>query len=138
MIKILPILLWFLYKAYKASKKTQQSSNSIPKSTKRKETIPSPPSVEEILRELTNTKQEEKPVVLETYGEQEDMDHSTSNDSDTRVEETVLNEPPQHEDITETNELSSHDEDTVGTPTYERFDLRSAIIAETILNRPNY
>jgi len=139
LIKIIPILLWLVYKAYKASKKTQQSSNSIPKSTKRKKTIPSPPSVKEILRELTNTKKEESPVFSETYGEQEeDMDRSTSNESDTRLEEVVLSEPPQPEDIAETNELSSQEEEKVGTSTRERFDLRSAIIAETILNRPNH
>lgn len=147
--KFIPVIFWLLYKAYKAnklsSKKTQQFPKSSPKPNKRKKTAPKLPSFDEILREMMDEKTKETPK-KEVFEEVE-MEYDELEFEDQEVE--YFNEQDsksENEDQTDTEtvlvdlgeEISEIQSIQVDEETKSSFDLKSAIIAETILNRPEY
>ena len=147
--KFLPVIFWLLYKAYKAnklfSKKTQQFPKSSPKPNKRKKTAPKFPSFDEILKEMTDEKTKEaskKEVFKEVEMEYDESDFEVQeleflNEQDSKSEneyhtdtESVL------EDLRE--EIFENQGVEIDQEMKSSFDLKSAIIAETILNKPDY
>ena len=144
--KFLPVFFWLLYKAYKANKKTQQFPKSSSNQDKRKKSPPKLPSFDEILREMmegkteeTNSKEIDEEVEVESpnrafevpeaeYLEEQDAisENEYRVDTGPTVEEV-------REDISEIQGVEIDDNQS-DSP----FDLKSAVIADTILNRPKY
>lgn len=144
--KFLPVFFWLLYKAYKANKKTQQFPKSSSNQDKRKKSSPKLPSFDEILREMmegkteeTNSKEIDEEVEVESpnrafevleaeYLEEQDVisENEYRVDTGPTVEEV-------REDIFEIQGVEI-DDNQPDSP----FDLKSAVIADTILNRPKY
>jgi len=142
--KFLPVFFWLLYKAYKANKKTQQFPKSSSNQDKRKKSSPKLPSFDEILREMMEGKTEEKnlkeideevespnqafEVPEAEYLEEQDVisENEYRVDTGPTVEEV-------REDISEIQGVEIDDNQS-DSP----FDLKSAVIADTILNRPKY
>jgi len=144
--KFLPVFFWLLYKAYKANKKTQQFPKSSSNQDKRKKSSPKLPSFDEILREMmegkteeTNSKEIDEEVEVESpnrafevpeaeYLEEQDAisENEYRVDTGPTVEEV-------REDISEIQGVEIDDNQS-DSP----FDLKSAVIADTILNRPKY
>ena len=124
--KFLPVFLWLLYRSYKANKKTQQFPKSSSNQDKRKKSPPKLPSFDEILREMMEGKTEE----------------TNSKEIDEEVEVESPNqafEVPEAEYLEEQDAISEIqgveiDDNQPDSP----FDLKSAVIADTILNRPKY
>jgi len=108
--KFLPIILLLMYRSYVANKKTQQIPKSNPKSDKKKNPPSVYPSFDDVFQELMGENENSKTPSIE------------------------LDEP----------KPSSHYEDSImlakalEKESNDDFDLKSAIIAETILNRPEY
>jgi hypothetical protein len=144
--KFLPVFLWLLYRSYKANKKTQQLPKSSSNQDKRKKSPPKLPSFDEILREMmegkteeTNSKEIDEEVEVESPNQAfevpeaeylEEQDAISENeyrvDTGPTVEEV-------REDISEIQGVEI-DDNQPDSP----FDLKSAVIADTILNRPKY
>ena len=144
--KFLPVFLWLLYRSYKANKKTQQFPKSSSNQDKRKKSSPKLPSFDEILREMmegkteeTNSKEIDEEVEVESpnrafevpeaeYLEEQDVisENEYRVDTGPTVEEV-------REDIFEIQGVEI-DDNQPDSP----FDLKSAVIADTILNRPKY
>ena len=151
--KFLPVFFWLLYKAYKANKKTQQFPKSSSNPDKRKKSPPKLPSFDEILREMMREKPENAPK--ETYEEVE----AENFDEEVEVESSKQAfEVPEAEYLEEQEAISENEHSIDTGPTLEEvrddiseiqgveidnqsnstFDLKSAVIADTILNRPKY
>lgn len=147
--KFLPVIFWLLYKAYKAnklfSKKTQQFPKSSPKPNKRKKTAPKFPSFDEILKEMMDekTKGASKKEVFEEvemeYDEPEfevqELEYLNEQDSKSENEDHTDTESVL-EDLRE--EIFENQGVEIDQEMKSSFDLKSAIIAKTILNRPDY
>ena len=145
--KFLPVFFWLLYKAYKANKKTQQFPKSSPNSDKRKKTTPKLPTFDDILREMMEKKEEDTPKEIYKEIETENFEEELE---DPKIELEYLDEqesifenehdadsgPPLEEiseDISEIQQIGDEVETRKSS-----FDLKSAVIADTILNRPEY
>ena len=145
--KFLPVFFWLLYKAYKANKKTQQFPKSSPNSDKRKKTTPKLPTFDDILREIMEKKEEDTPKEIYKEIETENFEEELE---DPKIELEYLDEqesifenehdadsgPPIEEiseDISEIQQIGDEVETRKSS-----FDLKSAVIADTILNRPEY
>jgi hypothetical protein len=145
--KFLPVFFWLLYKAYKANKKTQQFPKSSPNSDKRKKTTPKLPTFDDILREMMEKKEEDTPKEIYKEIETENFEEELE---DPKIELEYLDEqesifenehdadsgPPIEEiseDISEIQQIGDEVETRKSS-----FDLKSAVIADTILNRPEY
>ena len=145
--KFLPVFFWLLYKAYKANKKTQQFPNSSPNSDKRKKTTPKLPTFDDILREMMEKKAEDTPektskeIETETFEEdfkdsKIDVEFLDEQDSIFENQHNADTGPPIEEireDISEIQDIEDEVEKSESS-----FNLKSAVIADTILNRPEY
>lgn len=145
--KFLPVFFWLLYKAYKANKKTQQFPNSSPNSDKRKKPTSKLPTFDEILREMMEKKLEDTPN--ETF---KDIENETFDDEfeESKIDAEFLDEedsiienqhdantgPPIEEIREDISEIQRIDDEVKKSES--SFDLKSAVIADTILNRPEY
>lgn len=148
LIKFLPIALYIAYRLFGGGKKKEQKPNSRPKPAKRKPTQKSTPSLEDILRELSGEKapQQKEAVpepVVETLAQQRKRERI-------KIEDHQYDFRPEYEhhadvdlDLSEVREQISRAQglkvESAGELTESiEFDLRQAIIAQTILNRPEY
>lgn len=136
--KFLPIILWLMYRSYVANKKTQQIPKSNPKSDKKKNPPSVYPSFDDVFQELIGENENSKTPSIE-LDEPKPSSHYEDNDSFTEVPESyeIANdfnskktEKPREDSIMLAKALEKESNDD--------FDLKSAIIAETILNRPEY
>jgi hypothetical protein len=136
-LKFIPFILYGLYKLY-SSKESKPTPKSNPKRVKRNAPVPSTPSLEEILKKLTgeaptpNTPVDVPREKVKANKKIEIVDHQY----DFRPEyEHRAETGPSLDKIRKNLEVSVPDEvdneDVV-------FDVRQAIIAQTILNRPQY
>ncbi len=149
-IKFIPIVLYLAYRFFGGDKKKEQKPNSRPKPAKRKTPQKSTPSLEDILRELSGEKVPQREVapepepVYETVAQQRKRERI-------EIEDHQYDFRPEYEhhadvdlDLAEVREEISRAqglkvESNEDTPTESGvFDLRQAIIAQTILNRPKY
>ena len=136
--KFLPIVLWLMYRSYIANKKTQQIPKSNPKSDKKKNPPSAYPSFDDILQELMGENEDSKTPSIE-LDEPKPSSHLEDNDSFIEVPELDEMDNDFHSKKTE-----KHREDSVKLvkalekESNDDFDLKSAIIADTILNRPEY
>ena len=144
--KFLPVFFWLLYKAYKANKKTQQFPKSSSNQDKRKKSSPKLPSFDEILREMMEGKTEET--------NSKEIDEEVEVESPNRAFEVPEAEYLEEQDVISENEYRVYTGPTVeevredifeiqGVEIDDNqpdspFDLKSAVIADTILNRPKY
>lgn len=150
LIKFLPIALYVAYKLFGGGKKKKQKPNSRPKATKRKSSETTTPSIEDILRELKGEKPvareveqpiEEQPVYetlsqqrerkkLETKDHQYDFRPEYEHHADVKLDlEEVRTEIAKAQGI---QRIETKETQPI------QFDLRQAIVAQTILNRPEY
>ena len=143
--KFLPVFFWLLYKAYKANKKTQQFPKSSSNKDKRKKSPPKFPSFDEILREMmegkteeTNSKEIDEEVEVKSPKqafEVSEVEYLEEQDAITENEHRVDTEPTVEEVREDISEIQGVEIDNQSNST---FDLKSAVIADTILNRPEY
>lgn len=137
-IKYIAIGAFLLFRFILAGKKKQESANKTTSGNKNQNPQRSTPSLDDILREFTgeSSRQEEelKPVVvksqeakkLEVEEDQYDFRPEYEHHADTGASLKKI-----RLEITKEQELEEHDD-------AENFDLRQAIIAQTILTRPEY
>ena len=143
--KFLPVFFWLLYKAYKANKKTQQFPKSSSNQDKRKKSPPKLPSFDEILREMmegkteeTNSKEIDEEVEVESPNrafEVPEAEYLEEQDAISENEYRVDTGPTVEEVREDISEIQGVEIDNQPDSS---FDLKSAVIADTILNRPKY
>jgi hypothetical protein len=140
-LKFIPIALYVLYKIFGERKKTEQSPLNTPSKPKRKSPSQNTTSLEDILRELSGEmKPEPKQVIQKTEAKSnkiEIVDHQFDTlpayEHHARVAKNTTKERQQVNRI-----KSLDDEEYEEILDAEAFDLRQAIIAQTILVRPQY
>jgi len=143
--KFLPVFFWLLYKAYKANKKTQQFPKSSSNQDKRKKSPPKLPSFDEILREMmegkteeTNSKEIDEEVEVESPNrafEVPEAEYLEEQDAISENEYRVDTGPTVEEVREDISEIQGVE---IDNQLDSSFDLKSAVIADTILNRPKY
>ncbi len=143
--KFLPVFFWLLYKAYKANKKTQQFPKSSSNKDKRKKSPPKLPSFDEILREMmegkteeTNSKEIDEEVEVESPNrafEVPEAEYLEDQDAISENEYRVDTGPTVEEVREDISEIQGVE---IDNQLDSSFDLKSAVIADTILNRPKY
>ena len=143
--KFLPVFFWLLYKAYKANKKTQQFPKSSSNQDKRKKSSPKLPSFDEILREMmegkteeTNSKEIDEEVEVESPNrafEVPEAEYLEEQDAISENEYRVDTGPTVEEVREDISEIQGVE---IDNQLDSSFDLKSAVIADTILNRPKY
>ena len=152
LFKFIPIALWIIYKLVGGGKKKERKPNSRPKPAKRNTPEKSTPSLDDILRELSGEKTTNKTEtsvppaqpVYETLAQQREREKIEIEDhqydfrpeyehhADVGESLTELREDIRESQGLGTKGLEESTEDEVG------FDLKQAIIAQTILARPEY
>jgi hypothetical protein len=143
--KFLPVFLWLLYRSYKANKKTQQFPKSSSNQNKRKKSSPKHPSFDEILREMMEGKTEETPskeideeVEVESHNQAFEVPEAEYLEEQGAIFENEhrVDTGPTVEEVRE--DISEIQEVEIDNQPDSSFDLKSAVIADTILNRPKY
>lgn len=150
LIKFIPIALYVAYKLFGGSKKKEQKPNSRPKSTKRKTTQKSTPSLQDILRELSGEKVPQKEVQPKVEKEYESIVEQRKRER-IKIEDHQYDFRPEYEHHADVDlnlaevraEISRSQGLKVETAEDNKreavgFDLRQGIIAQTILNRPDF
>ena len=137
-IKYIAIGAFLLFRFILAGKKKQESANKTTSGNKNQNPQRSTPSLDDILREFTgeSPRQEKqpKPVAVkpkkwkkqEIEEDQYDVKHVNEHLGDSIPSVVQI-----QEDIAQEQRLEDYDD-------AENFDLRQAIIAQTILTRPEY
>ena len=143
--KFLPVILWLLYRSYKANKKTQQFPKSSSNQDKRKKSPQNLPSFDEILREMIEGKTEETPskeideeVEVESHNQAFEVPEAEYLEEQGAIFENEhrVDTGPAVEEVRE--DISEIQGVEIDNQPDSSFDLKSAVIADTILNRPNY
>jgi hypothetical protein len=137
-IKYIAIGAFLLFRFILAGKKKQESANKTTSGNKNQNPQRSTPSLDDILREFTgeSPRQEEHPTPMtvkpkkwkkqEIEEDQYDVKHVNEHLGDSIPSVVQI-----QEDIAQEQRLEDYDD-------AENFDLRQAIIAQTILTRPEY
>ncbi|MDA8886035.1 hypothetical protein OAD66_05040 [Bacteroidia bacterium] len=147
LFKFIPIALWILYKIFGSSKAKEQKpkrrTNPQPKPAQ------STPSLEDILKELSGESSKEQrpipaPVAKATKMERQSLAEERKRESINLVDHQY-DFRPEYEHHADTGEslqtIRKEIEEVKGITLEEEvdnFDLRKAIIAQTILTRPEY
>lgn len=142
LLKFIPLALYVIYKFFGESKKKEQKRNSTPKTNKRNNSEQTTPSLKDILQELVGDKTKTTPPVPKdlTYEElHEERKRERQYDLQSIQNKNVEVPTPTHytkEKVAKLETLKVKLEEEAHDPIH--FKLRDAIIAQTILKRPNY
>jgi len=137
-IKYIAIGAFLLFRFILAGKKKQESANKTTSGKKNQNPQRSIPSLDDVLREFTgeSPRQEERPTPVTVKSQKakkveiEEDQYDVSNEYE-KVGDSIPSLVRIQEDIAQEPALEVHDD-------AENFDLRQAIIAQTILTRPEY
>lgn len=146
LLKFVPLALYVAYKLFGRSKKNEQKRISNPKSDKKNSTEQSPPSIKDILQELGGDKTTASAKRELTYEELHE-ERKRERTSTTQQQYEVQPKQEKNPDFSRTPNTAKEKKPRIETLKVKleeeshgnfHFKLRDAIIAQTILKRPEY